>query len=230
MSSQRLKGIDISHYQTSTFVDVVCEDANLDFLIAKATEGTNFFDPMFDEHMHTAQKYELLRGAYHYVHPRNGYLEKNNAVDEADFFVRMVRPYGDALLALDFEHPDMMTNAGVNYVAEMAERIKYLTGSVPLVYLSESFNLTLDMKPIVDIGCGLWVAKWGKNGGVHIERDADEFEFNMAEDGLFPFVAIQQISSRAYLEGRVSNKPFALDVDVANMSYTAWGKYANPRF
>ncbi len=68
-----IRGIDVSHYQGTINWERVSRagihDAPLSFVIIKATEGEQLMDHQFRRNFHEAQRYGLLRGAYHYFSP-----------------------------------------------------------------------------------------------------------------------------------------------------------------
>lgn len=220
-----LVGVDISHHNGS-IMDKLKQVITfpIHFVICKATEGTSFVDTRFDANMDNAEDMGLLRGAYHYVNSKDVH-NADAAMKEAEHFVRRVRPYGDALLALDFEEKSMLSQDGVDYLTLVASRVKNLTGTPPLIYVSESVVKQFDFSGCVKVGCGLWVAKWMKNRVPELNDGIQENEYAKAVSGEFGITAIQQISDICNIHGITYN----LDVDIANMSVEAWEKYANPR-
>lgn len=58
-----LNGIDVASYQTGIdFGKVPC-----DFVIVKATQGTNYRNPAYKSQLENAQKNGKLTGVYHYI-------------------------------------------------------------------------------------------------------------------------------------------------------------------
>ena len=221
-----LQGIDISHHNGENILDIVMHNNPIDFVICKATEGATFFDKLFDSNMTKADKYALLRGAYHYVNAPNQTVSGAfmGSEGEAYNFVSHARPYGDCILVLDFEEKRMLKQEGVDYLGNVAQFVKSMTGTPPLIYVSESVVKQFNFSNIVDIGCGLWVAKW-KKGYVPVVGNVTADAYVAASSGEFGITAIQQISDMGMVGGKIYN----LDVDIANMSVAAWRKYANPR-
>lgn len=217
-----LIGVDVSHHNGAV-LDLLAGH-HIDFVIAKATEGITFKDSKFDGNMQSAKLFNLLKGAYHYVNTEPQYMNEFRAYQEAKHFVSYVRPYGDCLLALDFEEKHMLSQQGVNYLGGVAQFVKDMTGTPPLIYASESVIKQFDFTPCIKVGCGLWAAKWKKNVCPEIEHLSKD-DYVSASAKQFGVVAIQQISSKAKIGGVEYN----LDVDIANMNMTAWHKYANPR-
>lgn len=224
MGKKYMYGIDVSHHNNEKLIyEIMEKNFNTEFVIAKATEGKKFQDKAFDGYMQQAGLYGILRGAYHYVNSND--MDIASAMEEVRNFLTYVRPYGDCLLALDFEEKKMLNERGVNYLALIAANVKLYTGVAPLIYMSESTYKTLDFSELVKIGCGLWAAKWGKNNAIDLNAEIYP-SFQPAVATPFSCLAIQQISSKAIW----NDKNVALDVDIAFMDATGWKKYANPRF
>lgn len=221
MAITRLWGYDVSHWNEKLVTDnfLLCNPA--DFIIAKATEGYTYHDSRFDYYMALADRFGLLRGAYHYIKPDWGNRANLNPLWEAKNFVAHVRPYGDALLALDFEEKELFNSEGIDYLAKVALYVKEFTGTAPLIYASESVIVSHDFKALVELGCGLWVAKWSGSYG--------KSNIPSANRGQFSTTAIQQYTSKSLISDGKVVAPTSLDGDVAYMTDLAWAKYANPR-
>ncbi|MEO3874340.1 GH25 family lysozyme [Nonomuraea sp. B12E4] len=130
------------------------------FGIIKATEGLDFRDASFARHWQELGKKGIVRGAYHYGHPRN------NPIAEANFFLATVNAQpakrGD-LLVLDLETTDGKTVSEVNdWARTWLSYVKDKTGVAPMFYSSWRFADTyghgLSEYP-------LWVAHYGKQRG-----------------------------------------------------------------
>ena len=88
-----MDGIDISAWQdTIDITKVPC-----DFVIVKATEGTDYKNRYFAKHCDQAMKAGKLLGAFHYA---NG----GDPHSEAEYFLAYSKKYvGKAILVLDWE-------------------------------------------------------------------------------------------------------------------------------
>lgn len=124
-----MNGIDISSWQAG----IRPSQVESDFVIIKATEGTNYINPYWREWADEVLDSGKLLGLYHYA-------DGLDVVSEADFFLDEVRDYiGKALLVLDWESGgnysfgshDGWTTPWLNYVMDE-------TGSMPMLYLSAS--------------------------------------------------------------------------------------------
>ncbi|MEV4574070.1 GH25 family lysozyme [Nonomuraea jabiensis] len=149
-------GVDVSRYESQ--YDWNASPAQ--FGIIKATEGTTFRDASFARHWRELGKKGIVRGAYHFGHPRN------NPIAEAEYFLSMVNSQptkpGD-LLVLDLETTDGKSVAEVNAWAKTwLSYVKAKTGVTPMIYSGWNFANTygrgLAQYP-------LWVAHYSKDKG-----------------------------------------------------------------
>lgn len=150
-----LYGVDISNFQPVSG----SKYAGSAFVIVKATEGVNFNDKKFRQHMQNASANGQLLGAYHYARP-----EYNTAIREAEHFLTVFEPWiGKAVPCLDWEqkalqHSPAWALTWLRYVAEK-------TGSKPLFYVQQSQARLAKYKPIADAGFPLWLAQYSKKPG-----------------------------------------------------------------
>jgi GH25 family lysozyme M1 (1,4-beta-N-acetylmuramidase) len=75
-----LPGIDVSSYQGD--IDWASVAPSIDFVYAKATEGTYYTNPDFDNQYEGPYDQGLIRGAYHFAIPDN-----SSGATQADYFV-----------------------------------------------------------------------------------------------------------------------------------------------
>ena len=66
INGQNYDGIDVSHYQGNIDWKEVSKDASIKFVYIKATEGSTYIDPKFDNNIMGAIKQGLNVGVYHY--------------------------------------------------------------------------------------------------------------------------------------------------------------------
>ncbi len=78
----RMVGIDVSRYQKHIFWNAVSamsdQNLNISFALIKATEGTDLLDKRFANNWEEAARNRMIRGAYHYFHPRKARLHRRN--------------------------------------------------------------------------------------------------------------------------------------------------------
>ncbi|MQY07691.1 glycoside hydrolase family 25 protein [Actinomadura macrotermitis] len=149
-------GVDVSTYDRG----FDWGQKGLAFGIAKATEGTARDDATFAGNWAKIRQNGLVRGAYHYGHP------KNDPVREADHFLSVVAAAGlqpGDLLMLDLETTDGRSDRQVNdWARRWLEHVKEKTGVKAFFYSSWSFAQQRGA------GLGdypLWVAHYGKAPG-----------------------------------------------------------------
>jgi GH25 family lysozyme M1 (1,4-beta-N-acetylmuramidase) len=129
------QGIDVSSYQGA--FDWLAEKGSISFGFAKATEGSTITDPEFSWNWQQIKALGIVRGAYHFGHPRNG------AANDARAFLAVVRAQGlghSDLLALDLETTDGLAPAQVAaYARNWCAEVRAATGRIPIVYTFISF-------------------------------------------------------------------------------------------
>jgi MYXO-CTERM domain-containing protein len=123
------------------------------FAFAKATESTNFNDPMFATNWSGMKEAGLVRGAYHFFDPAA------DPTAQATFFLAAVGPVspGD-LLVLDFETSGGESDSTLSSAAAtFLSAVQTTTGVTPLLYASSQF--LSDFGPLGVYP--LWVANYG---------------------------------------------------------------------
>lgn len=195
-----LHGIDIASYQSG--LNLATVKGQIDFVVIKGTEGTNYVNPYCDPHFQQAKQAGILRGVYHYA-------KAGNATAEANYFCDNCIGYkGDAIPVLDWEE-----NQSVAWVNEWVKVVRSRWGVSPIIYANPwRFN-----QGGVDKDCGRWVASYPA---------VSHPTFKMAEswdcpdaDGL---VCMWQFCSDGRLNGYNGN----LDADLFYGDAKAWNAYA----
>jgi GH25 family lysozyme M1 (1,4-beta-N-acetylmuramidase) len=156
-----LPGVDVSHWQETIDWGKVAADGQR-FVIAKATEGRSFDDPMYASYRAGAEAQGLAFTAYHFARPD---ATANDAIAEADHFVAVagLGP-GNLIPVLDIERtggldPLQLTEWVLDWLGEVAVRL----GVRPMVYTSPNGWETrfADTTAVADAGYSvLWVAHW----------------------------------------------------------------------
>lgn len=150
-----INGIDISHHNFNMRNP---QDLNLlDFVIMKATEGVRFRDNKMPIY-HNILNSDKIYGFYHFARPDLG----NDPEDEAVFFVNYIRPYlsDRSFLALDVEAGALAVPNLDQWCSIWAQVVDIETGRLPMIYTSAAE--TKRFPATAGLGCGLWIAKWGK--------------------------------------------------------------------
>lgn len=131
-----LYGIDVSNWQGTVNWANYAKDG-IKFAFAKATEGTSFKDAQFARNWRGMKSNDIVRGAYHFGHPRN------SATAEANHFLSAVRAQGlqdGDLLVLDLEVSDSRSASHVaSWARTWCEHVRKETGTKPVLYTFLSF-------------------------------------------------------------------------------------------
>ena len=129
------EGIDLSSFQPS--FDWAAEKGRISFAFIKATEGATIRDPEFAVNWREAGALGIVRGAYHFGHPKNG------AATDSQAFLDVVRAHGlkaGDLIALDLEASDGLSPARVSeYARNWCADVERATGHTPIVYTFLNF-------------------------------------------------------------------------------------------
>lgn len=111
------QGIDVSGWQGNIDYSQV-KNAGIEIVYMKASEGTGFVDPYFNQNYTNAKANGLKVGFYHYVTARSN----EEAIEEARFFVSVIaKKTPDCRLAMDFESfgsltPSEITQIGLTFM------------------------------------------------------------------------------------------------------------------
>lgn len=198
-----MNGIDISSYQAELNAGIVPSD----FVIIKATEGTNYINPTWEEQAGQVIQTNKLLGFYHFA-------STGNPITEADFFISVVKNYiGKAVLVLDFEAGAI--NAWGNVGArQFLNRVKEKTGINPMIYMSAEVTRQFNWS-IISSTNPLWVAQYASMNptGYQSEPWTDGKGY-----GAWSSAAIHQYSSA----GSLANWNGNLDINLAYINSNQW--------
>ncbi|KZK05373.1 Phage lysin, glycosyl hydrolase, family 25 [Lactococcus cremoris] len=202
-----MNGIDISSYQAELNAGIVPSD----FVIIKATEGTNYINPTWEEQAGQVIQTNKLLGFYHFA-------STGNPITEADFFISVVKNYiGKAILVLDFEAGAI--NAWGNVGArQFLNRVKEKTGINPMIYMSAEVTRQFNWSIISNTN-PLWVAQYASMNptGYQSEPWTDGKGY-----GAWSSAAIHQYSSA----GSLANWNGNLDINLAYINANQWKSLA----
>lgn len=163
-----IRGIDVSRYQTITSWASLSK--SVDFVIVKCTEGTTAVSDTFQKYFAGAKTAGVLRGTYHFAHP------KNSALTEARHYVAVLKLAGwrngvDLPPVLDIEategHGKAALTAWVLAFVNEVDRLLGLTSQFEQCgiysnnnYLDNLLDGTAALK-----GRWLWLASWPNRDG-----------------------------------------------------------------
>lgn len=199
-----MRGIDISNWQRD--IDVSATDA--DFVIVKASEGVNWYDPSYERLADATLECGKLLGFYHFA-------RQNNWKDEADTFLAAVEPYlGSCILALDFE-ADAVNN-GPSWAEMWMDYVYEKTGVKPIIYMSKSVTRGYDWSSVAE-KYALWGAQYADilpHGWID-DPWTDSYPWGAWGDG---YPLIFQYSSVGGIQGYSGN----LDKNISSATVDEW--------
>jgi len=141
----RAHGIDI--YSGDQFFDPTANPDDIDFIIIKATEGTQSVDPLFEGYLKQIQSVPM-RGVYHFFRENQAWQE------QADLFLSTVKDKGFHfyVLVLDVDPGDGNTQ----FLADAEQWLKYVDENVDgRVLLYAGSNYLSKFGPAGD-----WMKEW----------------------------------------------------------------------
>jgi len=188
------KGLDCSRWQG----EIDWPRVNVDFAFIKSSGGDAglYTDGQFARNRDAVRNRNLPHGFYHFI----GGI---GAEAEADYFLLATQPEPGEILALDWE---IQALNPVGYVAQMVNRITSQGHPAPLIYMNASTATQYNWQPLVDLGCGLWIAAYGRNDGSMGAPPAT---------GAWPAYDIWQYTSVGTCPGIVGN----VDLNISNNAF-----------
>lgn len=155
------KVVDVSHYEEIEDGGwKKAKDAGIIGMIAKATQGTHYQDPTFEDMVRDADLEDILVGAYHFN-------TAEDPIKQADYFLETTRlndfDTSEFLYALDYEanpRSDMNIHQAVTFLHRIEEKI----GRKAVIYSGNKLKETIDdlNKADRDYVCShkLWLAQY----------------------------------------------------------------------
>ena len=161
------EGIDVSRWQgTINFQEVA--NSGIDIVYIKATQGTTYVSPLFEEQYTNARNNGLKIGFYHYVTARTVEQARN----EAQFFASKISgKQVDCKLAMDFEEFGNLSTQEINAIGlAFIKRLEEITNKPVVVYSNTYTARTIWNGEITNYP--LWVAEYG------VSRPEDNGKWN----------------------------------------------------
>ena len=152
------EGIDVSNWQGYINYSQV-KSSGIEVVYIKASEGTTYRDPYFENNYQNAKANGLKVGFYHFLTARN----TQQARAQAQFFASVISGKSpDCKLAMDYEQfYEGNSIAEINQIAKaFMERLQELTGKEVIVYsnLNDARNV---FNSEIASRYPLWLAYWG---------------------------------------------------------------------
>ena len=146
--------VDLSHQNGTVNLSAAKNDGILG-VIHKATQGTQFSDPMYQTNKAQALAAGMLWGAYCFGASADG-------VEQADFFLTTVQPDSKTLLVLDFEAYKAGSSMELAEAQSFVSYIQQETGRWPGLYAGQYLKELLGSEPDAILSnCWLWLAQYG---------------------------------------------------------------------
>jgi lysozyme len=115
--------IDISHHNGIINLNNA-QQADMIGVLQKATQGSSYSDPTYQNHLQQVESLGLLWGAYHFGTGDDG-------IAQADFFLGTVQPTAGTLLVLDFESNTAGSTMSLQEARDFVTHIRAVTGIWP---------------------------------------------------------------------------------------------------
>lgn len=166
-NNEMYEGIDVSRWQgTINFQEVA--NSGIDIVYIKATQGTTYVSPLFEEQYTNARNNGLKIGFYHYVTARTVEQARN----EAQFFASKISgKQVDCKLAMDFEEFGNLSTEEINAIGlAFIKRLEEITNKPVVVYSNTYTARTIWNGEITNYP--LWVAEYG------VSRPEDNGKWN----------------------------------------------------
>lgn len=134
-SSNIYDGIDVSGWQGNIDYSEVAS-SGIEIVYMKASEGTSFVDPYFNQNFTNAKANGLKVGFYHYLTARSN----SEAVAQANFFVSTISGMiPDCRLAMDFESFGSLSTEEINEIGlTFMQTVESLSGKKMVIYSDTS--------------------------------------------------------------------------------------------
>lgn len=149
------EGIDVSGWQGNIdFAQV--KRAGIEIVYMKASEGSNFVDPYFNQNYTNAKANDLKVGFYHYLTARS----VEEAISQATFFVATISGKNpDCRLAMDFESFGNLTVSEINQIGlTFVKTVEELSNKEVVIY-SNTNDATIIFEGELT-NYPLWVAQY----------------------------------------------------------------------
>ena len=159
-----MNGIDISMYQKNVDFNKV-KSSGVTFVYIKATEGVDYIDPVYREHLEKIKNTGLNYGMYHFM------SERTDPKKQAQDFYSSIKGTGFNLIpVLDIESNTMgRSKAAVTLrCIEFLEEFKRLSGIDCIVYTYTSFANSYIDNRLSKYKC--WIANY--NGGATVSANS----------------------------------------------------------
>ena len=148
-----IKGIDISNYQAGLNFSTA-NSMGFDVCIIKATESTNYKNPLLYSQVNAALSSNMKIGFYHFF--------RNNGTAEAQYFVSKIKPYLSNMKVKPTI--DIETAYSYGHILDFISYVESALGVECMVYCNYSYAKQLSLNSEIAKRT-LWLAYYGTNDG-----------------------------------------------------------------
>lgn len=208
-ANANMNGIDVSNWQHGINVSQM---QDVEFVIAKATEGTTYVNPDCDRVYRDARASGKKTGVYHFA-------RQGDAIAQAKYFVDNISGYiGQSVLVLDYE--SSAVDQGVGWAKDWLDAVYNMTGVKPVIYMSNSVVHRYDWTEVAK-NYSLWNA--GYYAGYNtiygfVDNPSLHYDLGAFSDN----IALYQYTSSGRLNGWSGN----LDLNIFYGDVTDWDALA----
>lgn len=208
-ASANMNGIDVSNWQRGINVSQM---QDVEFVIAKATEGTGYVNPDCDRVYQDAKESGKKTGVYHFA-------RRGDAIAQAKYFVDHISGYiGQSVLVLDYE--SSAVDQGVGWAKDWLDAVYNMTGVKPVIYMSNSVVNRYDWRSVSE-HYSLWNAGY-YSGYNTIYGFVDNPPLRGSLGEFYDNTVLYQYTSSGRLRGWSEN----LDLDIFYGDSADWDKLA----
>lgn len=158
----KLRGIDLSHWNGQTGIDLIRDNnIELDFVIAKHSEGGTIMDTWFDRYMSEAKRRRIATAGYHFYVGNNFTSDRRNMIHDRLLKIRCEAGY--AFLDWEREVDDINANFIFNLFTDFAREIDGIGLYASYAVLNSTFS-GFSGKTVAevcnDLGISIWCARY----------------------------------------------------------------------
>lgn len=151
--------VDLSHHNGNVDLQQAQASGILG-IIHKATQGTSYVDPMYQQNRAKAAQVGLLWGAYHFG-------TGDDTAQQVEHFLSTVQPTQYDLLVLDFENNPSGTSMSLEQAVAFVSEVQSRTGRWPGLYSGSAIKALLGSGHNAALAqCWFWLAEYGPTARV----------------------------------------------------------------
>lgn len=156
-ANTQFDGIDISKHQGSIDWAELKKNSKIKFVYIKATEGSDYIDPRYQENIRNARKHGFKVGSYHFLSTRS-----SATTQFKNFIATAKREDQDLLPVIDVEKLSPWTSQQLrDSIKVFADLLEDYYGCKPMIYTSEKFFTKNLGRAFADYP--LFIAKYNSN-------------------------------------------------------------------